>query len=90
MSFLVLFKCREDLVFASTGAVMFLFEGNFGTVLHTGDCRITPDCYAKLPRRLFGGLVDCLFLDCTFGKEAVRMPQREDAIKQVRFSCVKC
>lgn len=28
--------------------------------------------------------MDCLFLDCTFGKEAVRMPHREEAIKQVK------
>ncbi|KAI5060551.1 hypothetical protein GOP47_0024971 [Adiantum capillus-veneris] len=66
------------------GAVMFLFEGAFGTVLHTGDCRLTAECCARLPRRLFGGLVDCLFLDCTFGREAVRMPSREEAINQVK------
>lgn len=23
---------------------MFLFEGEFGSILHTGDCRLTPDC----------------------------------------------
>ncbi|KAJ6289182.1 hypothetical protein OIU76_025064 [Salix suchowensis] len=27
------------------GAVMFLFEGNFGNILHTGDCRLTPRGY---------------------------------------------
>ncbi|MCO5597888.1 hypothetical protein L7F22_051973 [Adiantum nelumboides] len=66
------------------GAVMFLFEGAFGTVLHTGDCRLTAECCARLPRRLYGGLVDCLFLDLTFGKEAVRMPSSEEAINQVK------
>ncbi|MCO5603617.1 hypothetical protein L7F22_057768 [Adiantum nelumboides] len=49
------------------------------SVLHTGDCRATAECCA---RWLFGGLVDCLFLDLTFGKECVRMPSREDAINQ--------
>ncbi|KAH7415269.1 hypothetical protein KP509_14G035100 [Ceratopteris richardii] len=66
------------------GAVMFLFEGAFGTVLHTGDCRLTSECFSRLPRRLFGGLIDCLYLDCTFGKEAVRMPTSEEAINQVK------
>lgn len=63
---------------------MFLFEGTFGIVLHTGDCRLTQECYTRLPRRLFNGSLDCLFLDCTFGKEAVRMPLKEEAIKQVK------
>ncbi|KQK06811.1 hypothetical protein BRADI_2g29950v3 [Brachypodium distachyon] len=31
--------------------VIFLFEGGFGNVLHTGDCRLTPDCIEGLPLR---------------------------------------
>ncbi|TVU13640.1 hypothetical protein EJB05_37060, partial [Eragrostis curvula] len=31
------------------GALMFLFEGAFGAVLHTGDCRLTTDCVHALP-----------------------------------------
>lgn len=70
---------------SSSGAIMLLFEGSFGKVLHTGDCRLTIDCLNKLPPQYIGrsaGL-DCLYLDCTFGKEAMAMPIREDAIQQV-------
>ncbi|TVU24034.1 hypothetical protein EJB05_26426, partial [Eragrostis curvula] len=31
------------------GALMFLFEGAFGAVLHTGDCRLTTNCVHALP-----------------------------------------
>lgn len=67
---------------------MLLFEGNFGKVLHTGDCRLTIGCLNKLPPQYVskGGALDCLYLDCTFGKEAIVMPSREDAIQQV-FKC---
>ncbi|CAN6711644.1 unnamed protein product [Malus baccata var. baccata] len=34
------------------GAVMFLFEGNFSNILHTGDCRLTPECLQSLPPKL--------------------------------------
>lgn len=63
---------------------MFLFEGAFGNVLHTGDCRLTPDCIQGLPlmymyitgegpgasqsQRPPSCRIDYLFLDCTFAK----------------------
>ncbi|KAL0378249.1 UNVERIFIED_CONTAM: 5' exonuclease Apollo [Sesamum radiatum] len=39
------------------GAVMFLFEGNFGNILHTGDCRLIPECFAKLA----GQVINCIW-----------------------------
>ncbi|CAN6567619.1 unnamed protein product [Malus baccata var. baccata] len=36
------------------GAVMFLFEGNFSNILHTGDCRLTPECLQSLPPKYLG------------------------------------
>ncbi|GAY56896.1 hypothetical protein CUMW_175420 [Citrus unshiu] len=77
-----------------SGAVMFLFEGNFGTILHTGDCRLTPECLQNLPEKYVGkrGKVprcqlDYLFLDCTFGKFSRKLPSKHSAIHQV-ISCI--
>jgi DNA cross-link repair 1A protein len=67
---------------------MFLFEGPFGAVLHTGDCRLTPDCLTALtPPHLARGRIDYLFLDCTFARCALRFPTKEDSIRQV-INCV--
>ncbi|WVZ95531.1 hypothetical protein U9M48_041284 [Paspalum notatum var. saurae] len=65
------------------GAVMFLFEGPFGTVLHTGDCRLTPDCLSALTARR----IDYLFLDCTFARCPLHFPTKEDSIRQV-INCI--
>lgn len=69
---------------------MFLFEGNFGTILHTGDCRLTPECLQNLPEKYVGkkGKVprcqlNYLFLDCTFGKFSRKLPSKHSAIRQV-------
>lgn len=76
------------------GAVMFLFEGNFGTILHTGDCRLTQECLQNLPEKYVGkkGKVprcqlNYLFLDCTFGKFSRKLPSKHSAIRQV-ISCI--
>ncbi|XP_051140511.1 uncharacterized protein LOC127257955 isoform X2 [Andrographis paniculata] len=76
------------------GAVMFLFEGNFGNILHTGDCRLTPECLQSLPGKYIGKKgkapicpLDCIFLDCTFGQFPLRMPSRHMATQQV-INCV--
>ncbi|CAM0910659.1 unnamed protein product [Alopecurus aequalis] len=83
------------------GAVMFLFEGAFGNVLHTGDCRLTPDCIQGLPLRyitaegpgasqpqpLPSRRIDYLFLDCTFAKCSLQFPAKEDSIRQV-INCI--
>ncbi|KAL5752150.1 hypothetical protein ACOSQ2_022657 [Xanthoceras sorbifolium] len=76
------------------GAVMFLFEGNFGSILHTGDCRLTPECLQSLPEKYIGKKgkkprcqLDYIFLDCTFGKFSQKFPSKPSAIRQV-ISCI--
>ncbi|XP_030512267.1 5' exonuclease Apollo [Rhodamnia argentea] len=76
------------------GAVMFLFEGAFGNILHTGDCRLTPKCVLNLPDKYIGGKgkepqrpLDFLYLDCTFGKYRQSMPSKHSAIRQV-IDCI--
>ncbi|KAK4393777.1 5' exonuclease Apollo [Sesamum angolense] len=76
------------------GAVMFLFEGNFGNILHTGDCRLTPECLQSLPDKYIGKTgkqpmcpLDYIFLDCTFGQFPLKMPSRYTAIQQV-INCI--
>lgn len=69
---------------------MFLFEGSFGNILHTGDCRLTPECLQNLPEKYLSGLgkkpscqLDFIFLDCTFGKSLMKIPSKHSAIQQV-------
>ncbi|XP_057981111.1 uncharacterized protein LOC131166529 isoform X2 [Malania oleifera] len=76
------------------GAVMFLFEGNFGSILHTGDCRLTSECLLSLPEKYIGtkGKVpahrlDYVFLDCTFGRFPLELPSKLSAIQQV-INCI--
>ncbi|KAE8663631.1 5' exonuclease Apollo-like isoform X2 [Hibiscus syriacus] len=71
------------------GAVMFLFEGSFGNILHTGDCRLTLECLQNLPEKYIGSkgkepqcCFDYLFLDCTFGRFARNLPSKHSAIRQ--------
>ncbi|KAE8669503.1 5' exonuclease Apollo-like isoform X2 [Hibiscus syriacus] len=70
-------------------AVMFLFEGSFGNILHTGDCRLTPECLQNLPEKYIGRKgkepqcrFDYLFLDCTFGRYSRNLPSKHSAIRQ--------
>lgn len=76
------------------GAVMFLFEGYFGNVLHTGDCRLTPECLQNLPEKYRGKSgkeprckLDLIFLDCTFGRFFQQFPSTHSAIHQV-INCI--
>ncbi|CAM0883932.1 unnamed protein product [Alopecurus aequalis] len=76
------------------GAVMFLFEGEFGSILHTGDCRLTPDCVQNLPLKYIAKRgkenicrLDFVFLDCTFSKCFLKLPSKELAIQQV-IACI--
>ncbi|KAL0699688.1 hypothetical protein Bca4012_055810 [Brassica carinata] len=76
------------------GAVMFLFEGSFGNILHTGDCRLTPECLQSLPEKYVGRrgnapkcCLDYVFLDCTFGKSTLRFPTKHSAIRQI-INCI--
>lgn len=76
------------------GAVMFLFEGSFGNILHTGDCRLTPECLQNLPEKYIGQKgkeprcrLDYVFLDCTFGTFSRNLPSKHSAIHQV-INCI--
>ncbi|GAA0142733.1 DNA metabolism protein [Lithospermum erythrorhizon] len=76
------------------GAIMLLFEGSFGNYLHTGDCRLTPECLRNLPDKYMGRKgqaprcrLDCIFLDCTFGKFPHSMPSRQSATQQA-INCI--
>ncbi|CAA0839450.1 DNA repair metallo-beta-lactamase family protein [Striga hermonthica] len=76
------------------GALMFLFEGNFGNILHTGDCRLVPECLLSLPDKFIGKEgkqprcpLDYIFLDCTFGQCALTLPSRHTAIQQI-INCI--
>ncbi|KAL5714629.1 hypothetical protein ACHQM5_016563 [Ranunculus cassubicifolius] len=76
------------------GAAMFLFQGSFGNILHTGDCRLTPECLQNLPEKYIGkkGRVpkcqlDYVFLDCTFGNSSIKIPSKYSAIRQV-INCI--
>lgn len=69
---------------------MFLFEGSFGNILHTGDCRLTPECLQNLPEKYIGRKgketqcrIDYVFLDCTFGRFSRNLPSKHSAIRQV-------
>nr|XP_017257753.1 PREDICTED: uncharacterized protein LOC108227222 isoform X2 [Daucus carota subsp. sativus] len=72
---------------------MLLFEGTFGTILHTGDCRLDQECLQRLPEKYLGTKtknpkcsIDYIFLDCTFGRFS-KMPSRQSAIRQL-INCV--
>ncbi|XP_078434156.1 DNA repair metallo-beta-lactamase family protein [Wolffia australiana] len=74
------------------GAAMFFFEGEFGNILHTGDCRLSSECLKKLPIRYMAmkgseTRLDYLFLDCTFGRCPFFIPSKDSAIQQV-ISCI--
>ncbi|XP_078181516.1 uncharacterized protein LOC144575301 [Carex rostrata] len=77
-----------------SGAVMFIFEGIFGNILHTGDCRLTPDCLQDLPLKYVTkrgkemvSRFDFIFLDCTFGRCFLKLPTKQSAIQQV-INCI--
>jgi DNA cross-link repair 1B protein len=71
------------------GAVMFLFKGKMGTVLHTGDFRFDEKmlqhellCPAKLKKLSMKGItvdVDFLHLDNTFADPSYDFPSRKEA-----------
>lgn len=76
---------------------MFLFEGCFGNVLHTGDCRLTPEYLQRLPEKYLGKKgkkprcqLDYVFLDCTFGKYYQSFPSKHSAIQQVLLLGSSC
>ncbi|KAL8158726.1 hypothetical protein V2J09_000263 [Rumex salicifolius] len=71
---------------------MFSFEGKFGNILHTEDCRLTLECLQKRPKKYLGSgerptkcPSDYVFLDCTFGKSTLRIPNRNSAIRELEL-----
>ncbi|KAL1144761.1 hypothetical protein V6Z11_A11G253300 [Gossypium hirsutum] len=70
------------------GAVMFLFRGEFGCMLNTGDFRWEKNCErAKLAKEMLlnalkDDAVDVLYLDNTYCNPTFQFPTREVAAKQ--------
>ncbi|NWH68904.1 DCR1B exonuclease, partial [Geococcyx californianus] len=62
------------------GSVMFLFEGAFGTILHTGDFRYTRSMQDE--PALQGRHIDRLYLDNTYCHPQRVLPSRQDATRQ--------
>ncbi|CAD7699059.1 unnamed protein product [Ostreobium quekettii] len=62
------------------GSVMFLFEGTFGRVLHTGDFRWDVQ---SLPHELLRGPLDVLYLDNTYCNPIYTFPSRETALLMI-------
>ena len=69
------------------GAVAFLFEGYFGTILYTGDFRFEDE--TKYPPILKGKNIDTLYLDNTFCDKACKFPPREVVAEEI-VRLVKC
>lgn len=78
-------------MFLWTGSVMYLFQGDLGCVLYTGDFRweITSE-RAKLSKSMLldalnGEKVDILYLDNTYCNPSFSFPSRKDAAQQVHY-----
>ena len=78
--------------FHLTGAVMYLFRGEFGCMLYTGDFRWEPtNTRAHIGRSMLHNAigndkVDILYLDNTYCNPSYSFPSREVAAKQVHVS----
>ena len=66
------------------GAVMFLFEGSFGKILHTGDFRFHPEMVEE-SSLLFKhiGSIDRLYLDNTYCSPKCVFPSRQEALEEI-------
>ncbi|XP_072306177.1 5' exonuclease Apollo [Eucyclogobius newberryi] len=65
------------------GAVMFLFEGYFGSVLYTGDFRYTPSMLRE-PGLRTNTTIDVLYLDNTNCDPNRTLPSRKTATQQIK------
>lgn len=66
------------------GSVMFLFEGYFGTILHTGDFRFQPQMFDPGSKLLeVKDKVDVLYLDDTYCLSSRKFPPRDECIKMI-------
>lgn len=65
------------------GAVMFLFEGYFGSILYTGDFRYTPSMLRE-PGLRTNITIDVLYLDNTNCDPNRPLPSRKTATQQIK------
>ncbi|XP_045165129.2 uncharacterized protein LOC123529027 [Mercenaria mercenaria] len=65
------------------GAVMFLMQGYFGTILHTGDFRYHSDMVNQSVLSCLSGKVDILYLDNTYCSPSCVFPTRDEATSQI-------
>nr|XP_019944957.1 PREDICTED: 5' exonuclease Apollo [Paralichthys olivaceus] len=65
------------------GAVMFLFEGYFGSILYTGDFRYTPSMLRE-PCLRTNTTIDVLYLDNTNCDPNRTLPSRKQATQQIK------
>uniref|UniRef100_A0A8B9LTX3 5' exonuclease Apollo n=1 Tax=Astyanax mexicanus TaxID=7994 RepID=A0A8B9LTX3_ASTMX len=65
------------------GAVMFFFEGYFGTLLYTGDFRYTPSMLRE-PCLRNNTTIDVLYLDNTNCDPTRSLPSRQRACQQIK------
>ncbi|XP_026222639.1 5' exonuclease Apollo [Anabas testudineus] len=65
------------------GAVMFLFEGYFGSILYTGDFRYTPSILRE-PCLRTNTTIDVLYLDNTNCDPNRTLPSRQRATQQIK------
>ncbi|XP_062314268.1 5' exonuclease Apollo isoform X2 [Osmerus eperlanus] len=65
------------------GAVMFLFQGYFGTILYTGDFRYTPSMLREQCLRT-NTTIDVLYLDNTNCDPTRTLPSRQRATQQIK------
>ncbi|XP_036388647.1 5' exonuclease Apollo [Megalops cyprinoides] len=65
------------------GAVMFLFQGYFGTILYTGDFRYTPAMLREPCLRTHTD-IDVLYLDNTNCDPTRSLPSRQRATQQIK------
>ncbi|XP_055022432.1 5' exonuclease Apollo isoform X2 [Boleophthalmus pectinirostris] len=65
------------------GAVMFLFEGYFGSILYTGDFRYTPSMLRE-PGLRTNTTIDVMYLDNTNCDPNRTLPSRKTATQQIK------
>lgn len=70
------------------GAVMFLFEGYFGSILYTGDFRYTPFMLRE-PGLRTNTTIDVLYLDNTNSNPNRTLPSRKTATQQIK-EIIRC
>jgi L-ascorbate metabolism protein UlaG (beta-lactamase superfamily) len=63
------------------GSCMFLFDGAFGRVLHTGDFRFSDEVEAVVSS--LAGTVDMLFMDCTYCHPDFTFPSQAEVTSQI-------